>query len=81
MHTVDILDEAFRLAERVGFSVRRQWLADGLGGACRIGEQRVLFVNLSATIEEQLQQVIGALRREELADVTEISEPLSRLLK
>lgn len=81
MHTVDLLEEALALAEKNGFSVRRQWLAEGLGGMCRIGGQRVLFINLSASSDEQLRQAIEALRSLNLSggDLA-LSEPLKRLL-
>jgi len=81
MHTVDLLDEALALAERNGFSVRRQWLAEGLGGMCRIGEQRVLFVNLAASTDEQLGHAVVALRSLSLSskDVS-LSDSLKRLL-
>jgi hypothetical protein len=81
MHTVDLLDEALALAERAGFLIRRKWLGEGLGGACRIGQQRVLFVNLSASSEEQLSEAVAALRGCELSSVNfAISDSLKRLL-
>ena len=81
MHTVELLEEALALAEKTGFSVRRQWLAEGLGGMCRIGEQRVLFINLGASSDEQLGHAIEALRslnlpKEDLG----FSDSLKRLL-
>jgi len=81
MHTVDLLEEALALAERNGFSVRRQWLAEGLGGMCRIGELRVLFINLAASNDEQLGHAIEALRSLSLSskDIS-LSDSLKRLL-
>ncbi len=81
MHTIDLLEEALRLAEQAGFEVRRQWLGESNGGACRIGEQKVLFVNLSLTAEEQLRQVIADLRGSELKfDSSALPVALKRLL-
>ena len=81
MHTVDVLEEAMALAERNGFSVRRQWLAEGLGGMCRVGEQRVLFINLSASNEEQLGHALEALRSLPLSSKDpSLSDSLKRLL-
>ena len=80
MHTVDLLEEALQLAERSGITVRRQWLAEGIGGPCRIGKQAVLFINLSATNEEQLRQAVEALRGVQFTETTRISESLLRLL-
>ena len=61
-HTVDLLNEAFDLAKMVGFEVRREWLGEKVGGACRLGDRWILFSDLSLTAEDQLSQVIAALR-------------------
>ena len=34
MHTVDLLEEALGLVERVGYRVRQEWLDGGGGGGC-----------------------------------------------
>ncbi len=81
MHTIDLLEEALKLATQEGITVRRQWLGETTGGACRIGNQRVLFVNLSLSAEEQLQQAIDGLRGAPLkTQPTDLSAPLRRLL-
>ncbi len=81
MHTVDLLEQALFVAEANGISIRREWLAEGLGGMCRIGEQPVLFINLSASYEEQLKHALVALRSLDLhcRDLT-LSTSLKRLL-
>jgi hypothetical protein len=61
MHLVDVLEEALQLAQSSGFEVRQEWLNEKGGGACRIGERCVLFVDLSLTAQEQLEQVVAAL--------------------
>lgn len=63
MHAVDLLDEALKVAECFGVEVRRQWLGEVAGGVCRIGNRWVLFANLSLSTEEQLEQVVEALRK------------------
>ena len=82
MHTVDLLEEAVSFAEKNGISVRRQWLAEGLGGVCRIGEQRVLFINLAASNDEQLRHAVEALLSLNLSykDVS-LTDSLKRLLE
>ena len=62
MHSVDLLEEALRVAMNSGFEVRQEWLHERGGGACRIGNRWVLFVDLSLPAPEQLVQVIEALR-------------------
>ncbi len=63
MHSVDLLEEALQVAMNSGFEVRQEWFNEQGGGACRIGEQKVLFVDLSLTAQEQLEHVVEALRR------------------
>lgn len=62
MHSVDVLEEVIALAEYSGFEVRREFLGESTGGACRIGGQWILFVDLSLPAGEQLSQVIAAVR-------------------
>ena len=81
MHTVDLLKEALALAEKNGVSVRRQWLAEGLGGMCRVGAQQLLFINLGASSDEQLGHAIEALRNLNLCEKDNgLSDSLKRLL-
>jgi hypothetical protein len=61
MNTVELLDEALQTARSLGFTVRQDWLS-GSGGGCEIKGQRCLFVDLSLTPIEQLDQVLSAIR-------------------
>ncbi len=62
MHSVDLLNEALALAEKSGFEIRNEHLHEATGGACRIGEKWLLFVDHSLPAPEQLTQVVRALR-------------------
>ncbi|MEZ6078524.1 MAG: hypothetical protein R3C56_23490 [Pirellulaceae bacterium] len=62
MHSIDVLEEAIELAESSGFEVRREFLGESTGGACRIAGQWLLFVDLSLPTGEQLLQVVSGLR-------------------
>ena len=64
MHTVDLLDEAVALAERLGYRVRHDWLGGASGGGCEIRGHRWIFLDLALTPAEQLEQVLATLRRE-----------------
>lgn len=66
MHVVDLVEEARELAESVGFEVRREWLSERAGGACRIGNRWILFSDLSLSANEQLEQLVEALRHSPL---------------
>lgn len=73
MHTVELLELAILLAERLGYRVRLEWLggsgggsgggsAGGSGGgACEFAGQRWIFVDLALTAIEQLEQVLEPL--------------------
>ncbi len=80
MHSVDLLEEAIAVAAEAGFEVRQEWLAESTGGACRIGNKYVLYVDQSLTAADQLKQVIGALRECELHSADGLSRPLRELL-
>jgi hypothetical protein len=64
MHTVEILDEALRVAGQFGYRVRQEWLGGNGGGGCEIRGRKWLFLDLAQGPEEQLEQVLAALRRE-----------------
>lgn len=78
MHSVDVLEEAIALAEYCGFEVRREFLGESTGGACRIGGQWILFVDLSLPAAEQLSQVIAAMRS---SGVVRPTDSTSRILR
>lgn len=62
MHSVDLLEEVIALAEYYGFEIRREFLGESTGGACRVGGRWILFVDLSLPAGEQLSQVLAAVR-------------------
>jgi hypothetical protein len=79
MHTVDLLEEAIELARRLGYKTRQEWLA-GCGGRCEIAGQKWVFIDLSLSPAEQLDQVVEALHAEPSLAENAVSEPLARLL-
>ena len=78
MHTVELLEEALKTAKKQGFTVRQEWLS-GSGGPCEIRGRQFLFLDLSLSAVEQLDQVLAAIRQIPVENV-EISPPLQRLL-
>ncbi len=64
MHTVELLEAALALASRLGYKVRQEWLGGFTGGGCELRGQKVLFLDLALGPEDQLDQVIDALRRD-----------------
>ncbi|MBW3599248.1 MAG: hypothetical protein KY475_18505, partial [Planctomycetes bacterium] len=64
MHTVEVLDEALAAARKLAYGVRQEWLDGAGGGLCEFGDRRWIFVDLSQTAAEQLEEVLAVLRRD-----------------
>jgi hypothetical protein len=64
MHTVELLEEAIALAERVGYQIRQEWLGGSGGGACEIKGRKWIFLDLAAGPVDHVEQVLDALRHE-----------------
>lgn len=63
MHTVERLEVALAQAQKLGFQIRQEWLENG-GGVCEFKGQQWLFLDLSQSAAEQLEQVREALRQQ-----------------
>ena len=61
MHTVEMLERLKELAEDAGYTVRHEWLGGVGGGACQFAGRKWIFVDLSLSVVEQLDQVALAL--------------------
>ncbi len=64
MHTVELLEHAMTAAEQLGYRIRQDWLAETAGGACLIGGQKWIFLDLAEGPVEHLTEVAEALRGE-----------------
>jgi hypothetical protein len=62
MHTVQRLERAIAEAVQRGLEVRMEPLGGAAGGLCEFGKRRWIFVDVSASVVEQLEQVLSALR-------------------
>lgn len=78
MHTVDLLEEALRAAEALGYQVRREWLGGVGGGGCEIKGRQHVFIDLSLSLPDQLQQALGALHVEPRLGQVDLSPALRR---
>lgn len=81
MHTVELLDEAVALAQRVGYRVRQEWFGGKGGGGCEIRGRKWLFLDLALGPSEQLDLVVETLRREPAAFSYPMPYPLRELLQ
>jgi hypothetical protein len=80
MHTVELLEEACRVAHQLGYRTRQEWLGGIGGGACEFSGQKWIFIDLALNAVEQLEQVAEALRRDPAIHVTALSPPMQQLL-
>ena len=80
MHTVELLEEAIAVAERLGYRVRQEWLDGSGGGDCRIKGQKWIFLDLAVGPLDHLDLVLETLRREPEAGSLPMPHALRDLL-
>ena len=61
MHTVQTMEHLKELAQQAGYVVRHEWLGGVAGGACEFAGRKWIFVDLSLSVVEQLDQLADAL--------------------
>ncbi len=81
MHTVELLDQALRTAEQLGYGIRQEWLGGAGGGACRFSGRKWIFVDLALNPVEQLDQVVRAIKDDPQLYGLELSAGMIRLLE
>ena len=81
MHTVELLREALGLIERVGYTIRQEWLGGGGSGACQVQGKKWFFLDLASGPEEQLELALDALRGDPEAAQLPMPYQLRELLK
>jgi len=81
MHSIDLLKIALDTAQQHDYTIRREWLGGVAGGRCRIGKRKILFVDLSLSVLEQLQQVTSSLAADPDVRLAELDSALARVIK
>jgi hypothetical protein len=81
MHAVVLVAHAINLAERLGYTVRQEWIDGNDGGGCELRGRKYLFVNLAAPASDQLAMVLGVLRGEPGADAQPMPHELRAALR
>jgi hypothetical protein len=61
MHSVEMIECAIDLAKRLGYEIRQDWLGGANGGGCELRGTKWLFLDLSLSPEERLEQLADAL--------------------
>ncbi len=81
MHTVEQLEQSLALAERLGYSIRHEWLGGTGGGACEFGGRKWIFVDLALNVVEQLDQVTEALASDPALHLMDMPPAMQSLLR
>ncbi len=81
MHTVELLEEAVQVAQRLGYRIRQEWLGGTGGGGCEIKGRKCLFLDLALSPGEQLERVVASLEGEAGVASVPMSVPLRRLIR
>jgi len=61
MHTVELLESAIGVAERLGYRIRHAWLGGSGGGACLLKGQKWIFLDLAQSPSDQFAEVVEAV--------------------
>lgn len=62
MHTIEKLEKTIAEAVQRGYEVRLEALNGAAGGLCEFGKRKWIFVDITASVAEQLEQLLSALR-------------------
>jgi len=81
MHTAQLLSLAIELSRRTGYHIREEALEGAGGGHCLIRGQKCLLLDLTQSNQEQLNDVLDALRSEPQLDWSEVPAPLTEHLQ
>ena len=74
--TLGLFAEARQLAIDLGYVIREEPLGDLPGGACQVGQERRILLNLEQPVAAQLDVLVRSLA----ADPRAAAQPMSRLL-
>jgi hypothetical protein len=80
MHTVELREQALRMARQLGYCIREEWLDGNGGGQCEFAGRRWIFVDLAQSAAEQLEQVAETLRSDPAIHALTPTLPLRKLL-
>lgn len=80
MHTVEALERLKEVAADAGYTVRQEWLGGAGGGACHFAGRKWIFIDLSLSVIEQLDQIAAALRDDPAAGALEMPARIERYL-
>lgn len=74
MNQVVEFDQWIEVAKQMGYRPRFEYFGGTGGGACRVGNQRLMFIDLANSHTEQLDSLVDAIASDPLVDTIELSE-------
>ena len=77
MNSVERLELALAEAAKRGLEVRFEALPGMSGGLCEFGRKKWIFVDITAPVLEQLEQVLSALRQDMQCRPRQLRPPTS----
>jgi hypothetical protein len=80
MHATRLLAEAVTVARHLGYQVREDLLDGAGGGHCLLGEKKLLLLDVTQSSDEQLSDVLDALRADPQLRRCSLSTCLSQQL-
>jgi len=80
MHSVELYELAIRVAESLGYNVRHENLGGVGGGACEVAGRKCIFVDLTLSPHDQLDQVAEALGQDPAIYVVDIPTEIRELV-
>ncbi len=81
MHTAQLLSMALDIVRGSGFHVREEPLDGAGGGHCLIRGQKWLLLDLTQTQQEQLDDVLDAIRSQPQIELSKVPRELVDSLK
>jgi hypothetical protein len=81
MHAPRLLAEAMELARQLDYHLREEYLDGAGGGHCFFSGKKWLLLDVTQTPEEQLSDVVDALRTESDVWRFQVTPQLAEMLK
>ena len=81
MHTAQMLSMALDAARETGFHIREEPLEGAGGGHCLIASQKWLLLDMTQSQQEQLDDVLDALRSQPQLELAKVPRELVDCLR
>jgi hypothetical protein len=80
MHSVEMLEKLIDRALRLGYQIRQDWLGGTAGGGCELRGTPWVFLDLSLSPEERLEQLARALANDSRFEGADLAPEIRNFL-